>query len=192
MNKTTAIRTIIAATTDQPIVFTTGYSCRIAKHIADRPNHFYMTGSMGLAASIATGIALTTGATAVAVDGDGSVLMNPTCLVTAGAVPDLPLVHLVLDDGGYASTGGQRTPAARTDLTAWARACGYPSATCTDNPEELTELLKAALAGSSPTFLQCLLTEPDDRVPPRIDLDLADHQARFTRHIRSLAPAAVG
>ncbi|MET8629448.1 thiamine pyrophosphate-dependent enzyme [Kitasatospora sp. NPDC004669] len=186
MNKTTAIGTVLAATTDQPVVFTTGYACRIAKHLADRPGHFYMTGSMGLAASIATGIALATGRTAVAVDGDGSLLMNPTTLVTAGALHELPLVHLVLDDASYASTGGQRTPAAATDFTAWARACGYPSVARTDRPDELAALLREALERPAQTLIQCVLTDPDDGVPPRIDLDLAEHHRAFTRHVSAL------
>src|SRR5260363_186197 len=99
MNKTVAIQQIILATTNQPIIFTTGYSCRIAAHLRHRPNHFYMTGSMGLAVALATGLPT------VVVDGDGSLLMNPASLIVAGAIPDLSLLHVVLDDGVYASTG---------------------------------------------------------------------------------------
>ncbi|MBZ4018389.1 hypothetical protein CCS38_22155 [Streptomyces purpurogeneiscleroticus] len=185
MNKTSAIKTIISATFDQPVVFTTGHACRIAKHFADRPGHFYMTGSMGLSASIATGIALSTGKTAVAVDGDGSLLMNPACLITAGAIPDLPLVHVVLDDSAYASTGGQAAPSAGTDFADWARASGYPAASRATDGDELTELLRSAIARSSPTLIHCTLNAQDDEVPPRIDLDLARHGRRVSRHIRA-------
>ncbi|MET9079463.1 thiamine pyrophosphate-dependent enzyme [Streptomyces sp. NPDC004232] len=185
MNKTTAIHTIISATADQPVVFTTGYSCRIAKHLADRSNHFYMTGSMGLAAAIATGIARATGLAAVAVDGDGSLLMNPTCLVTAGTMEHLPLIHVVLDDASYASTGGQRTPSAKTDFTDWARACGYPEAFRTSDQEHFSHLLATTLRRPSPTLIHCALTGVDDGVPPRIDLDLAVHRETFTNHIRT-------
>ncbi|MGD3110845.1 thiamine pyrophosphate-dependent enzyme [Streptomyces sp. YGL11-2] len=188
MNKTTAIQAIISATSDQPIVFTTGYSCRIAKHIDDRPNHFYMTGSMGLAASIATGIAMATGSTTIAVDGDGSLLMNPSCLVTAGMTADLPLVHVLLDDSVYASTGGQATHAARADFVAWARATGYTAAR-TGNLEEFRRLLQDALSSSTPTLVHCLLAAEDSQVPPRIDLDLRDHQLRFSRHVRAALSA---
>lgn len=165
MNKTTAIHTIISATADQPVVFTTGYSCRIAKHLADRPNHFYMTGSMGLAASIATGFAMATGLAAV--DGDGSLLMNPTCLVTAGTLPHLPLIHVVLDDASYASTGGQRTPSPKTDFTDWAQACGYPDTFRISDQEHFFQVLARALRRPSPTLIHCVLTEIDDAVPPR-------------------------
>ncbi len=183
MNKTTAIRAIIDASSGQPIIFTTGYSCRIARHISDRPNHLYMTGSMGLAASIATGVAMATGSVVVAVDGDGSLLMNPGCLVTAGTTPNLALVHIVLDDSAYSSTGGQATLSARTDFVAWALASGYPSAVRTESPDEFTMLFQNALASAAPSLIHCVLTSEDSQVPPRIDLDLAQHFRRFGRRI---------
>jgi len=186
VNKTEAVRAVIEAAPREPIVFTTGYSCRIAKHVADRPNHFYMTGSMGLAASIATGLALAGRMHAVAVDGDGSLLMNPGCLITAGMTADLPLVHVLLDDGAYASTGGQDTPSARADFVAWAKACGYASATRTRDPVELALLLRRALATPAPSFIHCPLADEDERVPPRVDLELAGHFRRFSRHVATL------
>lgn len=107
MNKVQAVGTVIERTPSRPVLFTTGYTCRIAKHIADRDNHFYMTGSMGLVSSIGVGIALSSGRSTVVVDGDGSLLMNPAGLITAGSMPHLPLLHVVMDDARYASTGGR-------------------------------------------------------------------------------------
>lgn len=187
MNKTDAIRTIIEGTTDEPIVFTTGYSCRIAGGIADRPNHFYMTGSMGLASSIGVGIAQHSGRATIVVDGDGAVLMNPVGLLVAGASVSLPLVHVVLDDGRYASTGGQAVPS-RPGLGALARDCGYADVHEATTTTELAGLLRGALARcSSPTFICCLLRGAEPPVPPRIDADLGDHAARFSRSVRTAA-----
>jgi sulfopyruvate decarboxylase subunit beta len=184
VNKTAAIRAVLAATTDDPVVFTTGYACRIARDIADRPGHFYMTGSMGLASSIGVGVALATGRRTVVVDGDGSLLMNPVGPVTAGALPGLPLVHVVLDDGRYASTGGQSVPSARTDLAALAGAAGYPRVTTADRLDAFDRDLRAALAApDTPAFVLAVLTEPDPPVPPRIDADLAGHARRFAAHL---------
>jgi sulfopyruvate decarboxylase subunit beta len=181
MNKTTAIRTVIEATTDHPIIFTTGYCCRIAKAIADRPSHFYMIGSMGLASSIGIGVALATGRTTVVVDGDGSLLMNPVGLITAGAADDLPLVHIVLDDGIYASTGGQRTPSRRTDLGGLAAAAGYPVVWGVDSGEDFAALVRSAIADcSAPVFIRCGLNAPDEPIAGRIDYDLGLHARRFS------------
>jgi sulfopyruvate decarboxylase subunit beta len=178
MNKTTAIAAVLTVTTGRPVVFTTGYACRVARHLADRPGHFYMTGSMGLASSIGIGLALTTGRPAVVVDGDGAFLMNPAGPLTAGTVPGLPLVHVLLDDGSYASTGGQDTP--RADFGALARACGYRRVTSTADAAELRDAVEAALADAAgPALVHAVLTGPDDPVPARVDLDLAGHARGF-------------
>ncbi|MPZ85178.1 MAG: hypothetical protein GEV28_34255 [Actinophytocola sp.] len=187
MNKNDAVHAIIEVAAERPIVFTTGHACRIARAIADRPNHFYMTGSMGLASSIGLGIARQSGLATVVVDGDGAVLMNPVGLIIAGGHRSLPLVHVVLDDGRYASTGGQAVPS-RPDLGALARACGYPRTHEADTADDLTELLRGALANcSAPTFIRCTLSGPELPVPTRVDVDLGDHAARFSTAIRTLA-----
>lgn len=189
VNKTAAIRAVIEATTDEPIVFTTGYACRIAQGVLDRPNHFYMTGSMGLASSIGTGIAQQTGRPTVVVDGDGSLLMNPAGLVAAGALGSLPLVHILLDDGRYASTGGQYVPSGGIDFALLARGCGYPRVERIERIAELVATLRAVPGTcAAPTFLHCVLTGDDPPIPPRVDGDLADHAARFAAAVRKSVP----
>ncbi|MEV0001790.1 thiamine pyrophosphate-dependent enzyme [Micromonospora sp. NPDC050980] len=187
MNKTSAIATVIAATDREPVIFTTGYACRIAAGLHDRPNHFYMTGSMGLASSIAVGVALEARRRTVVVDGDGALLMNPVGLIAAGSVPGLPLVHVVLDDGCYASTGGQAVPSHHVDLCAWARAAGYARTVDTSCPEQFADKLRAALADAdAPVFIRAALTEPDAPVPGRIDPELPEHARRFRDHLARL------
>lgn len=180
MNKSTAITEIVRATPATPVIFTTGYACRIAQRVADRPNHFYMTGSMGLAAAIGIGLAARTGATALVVDGDGSLLMNPGTLVVAGAEAALPLVHVLLDDRQYASTGGQCSPGSRVDFPALARSCGYRDVVEARSAAELADALSAALpTPGAPVFVHCVLEEADGPVPPRVGADLGEHAERF-------------
>ncbi|WP_433616719.1 thiamine pyrophosphate-dependent enzyme [Dactylosporangium sp. CA-139114] len=188
MNKTQAIRAAIEAAASEPMIFTTGYSCRIARSIADRPSHFYMTGSMGLAAALGTGIAMA-GRRVVVVDGDGALAMNPGCLLTAGAAPHLPLFHLLLDDGLYESTGGQAVPSRRVNYTALARAAGYGDVWHVDDLDKLTEMLQSEIPRcTSPTFVHCELTDRDESgPPPRIDAELVDHQQRFSQYLASTA-----
>lgn len=184
MNKTEAISAVIAATRDEPIVFTTGFSCRIAHDIADRANHFYMTGSMGLAAAIGTGIALHSARPVVVVDGDGSLSMNPSCLLTVGALPALPLLHLLLDDNSYESTGGQDVPSEHIDFCGLARAAGYPTVSHADNAQDFGEALESGLTCSTPVFVHCRLTSPGESPPPpRIGLGLDRIHRRFSDHL---------
>lgn len=184
VNKTTAIAAVMAATSREPTIFTTGFTCRIAQGIEDRSSHFYMTGSMGLAASVGIGVAQWTRRTTVVVDGDGSLLMNPVGLITAGALPDLPLVHIVLDDGCYASTGGQSVPSRRTDLCALATACGYQRVSSTTDVDTFADLVRSTIAQCSfPVLLIARLTAPDAPVPRRIDVHLPAHARRFGLHL---------
>jgi thiamine pyrophosphate-dependent acetolactate synthase large subunit-like protein len=180
LDKATAIRAIIEATSEQPIIFSTGYACRFACGIADRENHFYMTGSMGLASSIAIGVALETGHTTVVVDGDGSLVMNPVGLVIAGGLQHLPLVHIVLDDGRYASTGGQAVPAENADLCALARASGYRWVSSTDRLDRFTDTVRGALTDrTSPAFIHAALTGEEPAVHGRVDGALSERARRF-------------
>jgi thiamine pyrophosphate-dependent acetolactate synthase large subunit-like protein len=93
----------------------------------DRPANFYMWNSMGMASSIALGLALARPDLRVVVlDGDGSILMNLGSLATEQASGASNLVHVVWDNGGWEITGGQ--PAGSpfgVDLEAVARGCGF-------------------------------------------------------------------
>src|SRR6185295_9782427 len=95
-----------------------------------RPQNFYMLGSMGLAFPIALGVAVAQPKRrVVALEGDGSLLMQLGCLTTIAATAPENLTLVVMDNGIYQITGGQPTPAAAsTDLVAVARGCGLESA----------------------------------------------------------------
>lgn len=187
MNKTQAIAAVLDAAPDAPTVFTTGYASRIAAGLADRPTHFAMTGSMGLALPLGAGVAQSSGRATIVVDGDGSLLMNPAGLQVAAQHPRLPLVHVVLDDGRYASTGGQPTAAARLGLCALAVGSGYPDVRRTKDADELRDHLRAVLTDlGAPVFIHCLLDDPDDPVPPRVERPLPQITARFTAALAAL------
>lgn len=164
MNTEGALRAIITATRHQPVIFTSGELGRSARDIADRPTHFYLGGTAGLASSTGIGVALQTHGTTVVVDGYGSVLKNLAGMVTAGMLTDLPLVHIVLDDTGYATanaTGG------RTDLCGMARAAGYTQVLTVDTLDGFVRTIRRELTNcTAPVFLRCVLRE-DDAPEPR-------------------------
>ncbi|WP_328967335.1 thiamine pyrophosphate-dependent enzyme [Streptomyces sp. NBC_00239] len=180
LTKSEAVAVALEAAPDVPTVFTTGYIARIGA-AADRRNHFYMTGSMGLALSLGTGIALRSRRTTLVVDGDGSLLMNPVGLVAAAEDPDLPLIQLVLDDGVYASTGGQRAPGSLVDLPGWARACGFARIHAVDSAQALAEALRGELLNPpAPVFIHCTVTADTTPPPPRVTDHLEGITARFS------------
>src|SRR5262249_3415694 len=74
----------------------------------------------------------------IVIDGDGSLLMNLGSLATIGLFQPPNLVLVVMDNGEYATTGGQRTPTADgADLAAAARALRIESAVTVRTEEEL-------------------------------------------------------
>ena len=119
-----------------------------------RPQNFYMLGSMGLAFPIALGVAVAQPKRrVVALEGDGSLLMQLGCLTTIAATAPENLTLVVMDNGIYQITGGQPTPAAAsTDLVAVARGCGLESAWASDE-EDFERLFEAALAAGKPHLI---------------------------------------
>jgi len=102
-----------------------------------RPQNFYMLGSMGLAIPIALGVALAQPQRhVVALEGDGSLLMQLGCLATVAMQAPKNLTMVVWDNGLYQITGGQPTASARPPTwspsraaRAWPTAPGQPTRT---------------------------------------------------------------
>jgi len=109
------------------IIATTGKCGRELAALADRPQHLYQVGSMGCASALGLGVALHAARPVVVLDGDGAALMRMGALATIGAQAPRNLVHVVLDNGVYDSTGGQATASGSVDFAAVALACGYGS-----------------------------------------------------------------
>jgi thiamine pyrophosphate-dependent acetolactate synthase large subunit-like protein len=120
-----------------------------------RPQNFYMLGSMGLAIPIAFGVALAQPHRhVIALEGDGSLLMQLGCLVTVAAHQPKNLTMVIMDNGLYQITGGQPTPAAgAADFVALARAAGLARCAWAADEEDFDNLIDAALTDGGPTFI---------------------------------------
>ncbi|SDW32837.1 sulfopyruvate decarboxylase subunit beta [Amycolatopsis xylanica] len=129
MKRFDALAVLAELTRDVPVVVTCAASSRELAAIADRPNHLYLLDSMGLAGSVATGLALRLGDAplprVVAIEGDGSLLMNPNVLATAGYLRPRKLLMVLLDNGVYGATANLPTHAGRLDLGRMAAAAGW-------------------------------------------------------------------
>jgi len=138
---------------DLPIVATTGKAGRELFTLADREQHLYQVGSMGCASPMGLGIALTTGAKTLVLDGDGAALMKLGSLATIGAYQPEGLVHVLLDNGVHDSTGGQATVSPVVDFAGVALACGYRHAFVCDTAQGFAEAFAKALAAKGPTLV---------------------------------------
>ena len=132
------------------VIAATGKCGRELFTLVDRPQHLYQVGSMGCGGAMGLGVALNVKRPVVVLDGDGAVLMKMGTLATIGERAPANLIHVVLDNGVYDSTGGQATVAPNVDFTATALACGYAGAYSCDGPDGLEEAVTRALGAPGP------------------------------------------
>jgi sulfopyruvate decarboxylase subunit beta len=149
-----ALKVIADLLTDELVVHANGMISRESFTLKDRPENFYMIGSMGLASSIALGVALNRPDRKVIVfDGDGNLLMNLGSLAMTGAYQPKNFFHIVFDNGVYGSTGNQATIAPRVSLAEMARAAGYRMVSSAADQETLFAKVRDFLLGEGPLFL---------------------------------------
>jgi thiamine pyrophosphate-dependent acetolactate synthase large subunit-like protein len=120
-----------------------------------RPQNFYMLGSMGLAIPIALGVAIAQPQRhVVALEGDGSLLMQLGCLATVAMRAQKNLTMVVWDNGIYQITGSQPTASASTaDLIAIARGAGISNSAWAADEEEFERLIKSAIKDGGPSLI---------------------------------------
>ena len=187
-----AIGQILAASGDDPVVSTTGKASREVYELREAANQghgrdFLTVGSMGHSSSIALGIALQKpGRRVWCLDGDGAALMHLGAMALIGANKPANLVHIVLNNEAHESVGGLPTVAGRVDLCAIARACGYPKALSTDNPEALERVLEGTKASHELTFIEvkCALGARDNLGRPTTTP--AENKAAFMAGLEGL------
>lgn len=154
----------------EAVVSTTGKASRELFTIHDHPQNFYMQGSMGHAISIGLGIAMTQPERkTVVIDGDGAVIMHMGALSTVGQCAPHSLLHIVLDNESYESTGGQYTSSNTTDLASAAEACGYRKTIRVLGEKDLADQTETALRSSEgPVFLLVKVQRGGMKDVPRI------------------------
>ena len=120
-----------------------------------RPQNFYMLGSMGLACPIALGVALAQPKRRViALEGDGSLLMQLGVLATIATLQPKNLSIVVMDNRAYQITGSQPTASAYSaDFVAIARGAGIAQSDWALDEAMFEQLVERALAGDGPSLI---------------------------------------
>lgn len=155
MHRQEAARALVGALTDQLVVTGLGNVANDIFAAGDRALNFYSRGAMGMAMSIALGLARARPQDrVVCVDGEGSVLMNLGSLATIGRYAPPNLTCIVWDNEAYQITGGQTTPTAHgVDLAHVARGCGITGASVSYSLEEFSARLRETLDAPGPHLL---------------------------------------
>lgn len=139
---------------------TTGMTGRELYEIEDSVNNLYMVGSMGCVSSLALGLSFTRPDKAiVAIDGDGALLMRMGSLAVNGAYGPENMLHILLDNSSYDSTGGQSTVASSINFVETAAACSYTSSIYVHDLEELEFYINKWKIEKGLTFLYLKIAE---------------------------------
>jgi phosphonopyruvate decarboxylase len=135
------------------VVATTGMTARELCAIEDRAANFYMMGSMGCAAAIGLGLSLSRPQSrTIVIDGDGAFLMKLGTGGTIGHYGPGGLLHLVLDNRTYETTGGQPTVATSLSFPDAAAALGYRQVVHVQDEAALCALIEDFEPGGGPLF----------------------------------------
>ena len=140
--------------------------------------------TLGLCSSIALGMALgLPHRRVVALDGDGSLLMNLCSLPTIARMKPKNLLHVVFDNEVYEASGGKKTAtAAGTDLVGIARAAGIERSRWAKSVEEFAQAVAEGMKSDGPHLIGAKVTTARMEVPP-YPLDEVENKYRFIRHV---------
>ncbi len=143
MTRLQAIETIAKTLDNQPVVCNLGFPSKELYTVKDRELNFYMLGSFGLVSSIGLGVARYTTRHTISIDGDGSLLANPSILAEVAVRNPRNLTIVAVDNGAHGSTGNQPTATRDVvDLELVARGFGINNTAHVKSPGELREALE--------------------------------------------------
>lgn len=103
--------------------------------------------------------------------------MGLSSLTLGADLGPAPLVHAVLNDGTYESTGAQPAPNSGRRLPAIAEACGYADVhrvVAVDALIDICTRIRRTVSPLPPTFLDIEITDSSERMAPRISNELPD------------------
>src|SRR4051794_29614276 len=168
LSRAEALKIIAEHFPAEPTIVTLGATVReLIATVGKRDNDLYVLDSMGLPIAIGLGIALGRADSPekiVVVEGDGGLLMGLSVLPTVGFLKPKNLVILILDNGTYASTGGQPTAATTTDFVAVAEGCGIAGITA-DDEAGFRAALARAKDTDGPTLVRMMIDQRSIKTP---------------------------
>jgi thiamine pyrophosphate-dependent acetolactate synthase large subunit-like protein len=150
------------------IVAGLGANARYLPGMAVPVPYFALCDAMGSAIPLALGMALARpDRRVIALEGDGSLLMNLGTLPTVGAARPTNLVVVVFKNRHYESSGGQELPPVDVDFAAIATASRFELALEVPDARDFATALARAHAAAGPALLVVETTfDPAEPIPP--------------------------
>jgi thiamine pyrophosphate-dependent acetolactate synthase large subunit-like protein len=138
------------------IVLVTGTCGRDWRGISeDEKRDLTLQGAMGQTNSAALGFALSQPDEKVVLfDSEGCLQMNMGILGTIAGMKPKNFVHFLMDNGVYATTGGQPTPnSGNINFAGMANEAGYASTFSFDNLEDFADSIEQVMQAEGPVFV---------------------------------------
>lgn len=181
ITRITAISVILGSVEpDDLVLSTTGMISREVFVTDDRPANFYMLGSMGLLSSFGLGLALQFPDKRIYIlEGDGSALMSLGALPLIAAERPQNLIHIILDNEAYESTGAQPSISSKVDLAEIGKSCGYARAVRVEDSESLERALGDADSNTGPHLILVKVGIAPVKDIPRVAHTPAEIRDRF-------------
>lgn len=146
-----------------PLVATTGKTSRELYEIRKRTQteevrDFLNIGAMGHSLGIALGLARGIKRGRVwCLDGDGAALMHLSTMALVGSEAPKNLIHVLINNGGHESVGGQALSVACMNFQSVARAFGYVSVFRVEDAAALERVLASLENGKGPFFIEVMV-----------------------------------
>jgi thiamine pyrophosphate-dependent acetolactate synthase large subunit-like protein len=166
--------------------------------VLPRAGNLYTMG-MGLVTPVCVGLALALpDRQVIALDGDGSILLNLGVLATIGNTALPNLTSIVFDNQSYASTGGLPTASGgETDIAGMGRSAGIEHSLTVWTVDRFEAAVRQALAGPGPSLIVAKVTQESPDLRPKL-MDGRENKYRFVRYVEEttgltvLKPSVVG
>ena len=186
IGRITAIQAIVRRVGSGDLVLsTTGMISREVFVTDDRPSNFYMLGSMGLLSSFGLGLALQAPEKRVYVlEGDGSALMSLGALPLIASERPKNLIHIILDNESYESTGAQPSISSKVDLAEIGKSCGYARVARVDDIEGLEGALQDNGKSPGPHLILVKVSIAPVKDIPRVSHTPTEIRDRFKARVQ--------
>jgi sulfopyruvate decarboxylase subunit beta len=183
MNRFDCLKLVAAEANDALIVTSAGAMTLEWNSLHPGDGNFRVR-TLGLCSSIALGMALgLPHRKIIALDGDGSLLMNLCSLPTIARMHPGNLVHIVFDNEVYEASGSKKTATAcGTDLVEMARAAGIKNSGWANNLSQFHQAISAGMTMNELTFIGAKVTTERTEVGP-YPVDEVENKYRFIRYV---------
>ncbi|MCD6168553.1 MAG: sulfopyruvate decarboxylase subunit beta [Caldisericia bacterium] len=186
MRRDEAIKAVCKAVDIKSVlIFANGKISREGYLKCDSKRNFYMLASMGKASSIGLGVALSKpNRTVIVFDGDGNILMNLDNLAMIGYFQPRNLIHIVLDNEIYATTGWQETLSEKIELDKVAKSCGYNNVFNVETEKEIITAVEECYRLDGPHFILIKIDKEEIKGTKIIPYSPPEIKDRFMESLR--------